>query len=323
MHIAAWLATVVAGQLEPLESTRTNPPEPGPLNEHIQMPPSSDAYEIPSADEFSASINDYVDPDIPIPFEPWNEERAFYHPSTLISGPRDQLLCELDDVRLDSGWDLGDCKTLNLRNVKLNQSDVDGLADSLMGNQWLLNLDLSNDLDLDLSNAGIGARGASRIAAAITPPRKSDVHTLLLGNNAIGDAGAEAVAKMVRFHRNLLRLDLGTNDIGDAGALALARALRANENLLLLGLAWNEIGDAGAVAFAEALRHGALELESLLLSVNMITEEGAVALLQALPHHKTIEDLTLDQCYASKKTQDDIARHLRKTHPHLTYRQEL
>lgn len=313
MHIAAWLATVVAGQLEPLDSTRLDPPDPGPLHEPIHMPlvdPSLDAYEIPTKE-----IDDIVDPEIPVPYELWNEDRALDHPDTLVDEPhRNQLLCELDDVRLDSGWDLGDCKNLNLRDVKLNQSDVDGLAESLMGNQWLLNL--------DLSNTGIGARGASRIAAAITPPQKSDVHTLLLGNNAIGDAGAEAVAKMIRFKRNLLRLDLGTNKIGDAGALSIARALQANENMLLLGLSWNEVGDSGAIAFAEALRHGALDLESLLLSVNMITEEGALALLQALPHHKSIEDLTLDECYASKKTLEDIDRHLRRKQ-YRNYQQEL
>jgi len=304
MTFAAWLATVIAGQLEPLDSTRTNPPEPTGYKP-IHMPlvdPSLDAFEIPNKE-----IGDIVDHEIPVPYELWNEDKALDHPDTLVddgSNYRKQLLCELDDVRLDTGWDLGDCKNLNLRNVKLNQSDVDGLSEALKGNQWLLNL--------DLSNAGIGARGASRIAAAITPPQKSDVHTLLLGNNAIGDAGAEAVAKMIRFHRNLLRLDLGTNKIGDAGAQAIARALRANEHLLLLGLSWNEVGDAGALAFADALRHGAYDLESLLLSANMITEEGALALQQALPHHRRIEDLALDECYASKQTLEDIGRHLNR-----------
>ena len=136
----------------------------------------------------------------------------------------------------------------------------------------------------------------------------------------MGDAGAEAFGRILRGNRQIMRVDLNTNDIGDAGAIALARGLERNEKLRLLGLAWNKVGDAGAAAFAQALRNGALDMETLLLSVNMITEEGALGLLQALPHNRRIEELHLEDCYASKKTLENIERLLRKRH---TWKQDL
>lgn len=228
--------------------------------------------------------------------------------------PRNQVICELADVRLASGWDLGDCRNLHLRDVKLNESDVDALAASLSGNTWLLNL--------DLGNAGIGAEGASRIASAITPPHKSDVHTLLLSKNELGDEGAIAFAATLRHNRKLLRIDLGSNGIGDPGAVALARALERNADsaLMLLGLSWNQIGDEGAAAFAETLRHGAPALESLLLSANMITDAGALDLLRALPQHPRLEDLDIDENFATAQSVAKVEALLRKKHP---WKQEL
>lgn len=230
------------------------------------------------------------------------------------SPPRNQLRCEMADVRLGSSWDLGDCRNLHLRDVKLNESDVDALAASLSGNMWLLNL--------DLGNAGIGAEGASRIANAITPPHKSDMHTLLLSKNGLGDEGAVAFAGMFRHNRKLFRVDLGSNGIGDQGAVALARALERNPEsaLLLLGLSWNEIGDEGAAAFAATLRHGAPALETLLLSANMITDTGALDLVRALPLHPRLEDLDIDENYATAQSVAKIENLLRKKHP---WKQEL
>ena len=243
----------------------------------------------------------------------WNGER-FDSTAEEQPPPRNQLMCQLADVRSAGGWDLGDCRNLHLRGVKLNESDVDALAGSLQENSWLLNL--------DLGNSGIGAEGIGRIARAMTPPHKSDVHTLLLGGNKLGDEGAVAVAAMLRHNRKLLRLDLGTNAIGDSGAVALARALELNtkSGLLLLGLSWNQIGDEGAEAFAESLRNGAPALETLLLSANMITDSGALGLLRALPQHPRLEDLDVDENYAAKPTVVGIERQLRKAHP---WKQEL
>ena len=228
--------------------------------------------------------------------------------------PRNQVICELADVRLASGWDLGDCRNLHLRDVKLNESDVDALAASLPGNMWLLNL--------DLGNAGIGAQGASRIASAITPPHKSDLHTLLLSKNDLGDEGAVALAATLRHSRKLFRIDLGSNGIGDSGAVALARALERNAEsaLMLLGLSWNQIGDEGAAAFAETLRHGAPALETLLLSANMITDAGALDLLRALPQHPVLEDLDIDDNFAATQSVAKVGALLRKKHP---WKQEL
>lgn len=238
-------------------------------------------------------------------FELWNGNDL--DDSQLQPPPRAQLICGLADVRLAGGsWDLGDCRNLHLRDVKLNETDTEALANALQGNIWLLNL--------DLGNTGLGASGVRRIARAITPPHDSDVHTVLLSQNDMGDDGAIAVASMLRHNRRLLRVDLGTNGIGDAGASAIAQALERNAHaqLQMLGLSWNKLNDDGAAALAQMLRRSAAPaLEMLFLAANKITEVGGVALLQALPHHRQIEIVDLDDNFVSQDTLTQMKRKLR------------
>ena len=53
-----------------------------------------------------------------------------------------------------------------------------------------------------------------------------DVHSL--GRNALGAAGATAVAEALKVNRVITKLDLYGNGIGPDGAKALAEALRVN-----------------------------------------------------------------------------------------------
>jgi len=73
---------------------------------------------------------------------------------------------------------------------------------------------------------------------------KYEVKQLDLRGNHLRDAGAEAIAAMLRTNRSLTELDLETNKIGDAGAEAIAAMLRTNRSLTLLRLSNNMIGDA-------------------------------------------------------------------------------
>ena len=72
---------------------------------------------------------------------------------------------------------------------------------------------------------------------------------LWLCNNAIGDAGAMALAGSPHL-RNLAFLDLSCNQIGEQGALALAASPHL-EGLSRLELGENDLGSKGEGALKE------------------------------------------------------------------------
>ncbi|HEY7115798.1 MAG TPA: hypothetical protein VH475_04375, partial [Tepidisphaeraceae bacterium] len=69
--------------------------------------------------------------------------------------------------------------------------------------------------------------------------RLPGLHTLDIGHNDIGDAGARAIAENLT---GLHTLDIGYNRIGEAGARAIAENLTG---LHTLHIGYNRIGDAG------------------------------------------------------------------------------
>jgi Leucine-rich repeat (LRR) protein len=80
-----------------------------------------------------------------------------------------------------------------------------------------------------------------------TSPNLHDLTHLYLGDNNIGDAGAQALAASSHM-RHLTHLELSYNHIDDAGAQALAAS--PNLHLMHLDLSNNGITDAGAEALA-------------------------------------------------------------------------
>ena len=92
----------------------------------------------------------------------------------------------------------------------------------------------------------------SHVEALCEAVNKYEVKELWLNGNQLGDAGAEAIAAMLRTNRSLTFLDLERNKIGDAGAEAIAAMLRTNRSLTVLSMR-NEIGDAGKKALREAV----------------------------------------------------------------------
>ncbi|MEN8236243.1 MAG: hypothetical protein ABFQ95_01645 [Pseudomonadota bacterium] len=101
--------------------------------------------------------------------------------------------------------------------------------------------------------------------ARLLSSRLTNLTSLRLGSNNIGDTGAKALALL----NNLTSLDLYGNKIGDTGAKALALL----NNLTSLDLRSNKIGDTGAKALTLLTN-----LTSLNLWSNEIGDEGAKAL---------------------------------------------
>ena len=93
----------------------------------------------------------------------------------------------------------------------------------------------------------------------------------------LGDGGGEEARNAAE--RLPHTLDLVYNAIGDAGAKALAIGLAANRGLATLNLGHNVVGDAGAEALADAKLVGstaAVDLEH-----NRMTQAGREALEKA------------------------------------------
>jgi NAD(P)-dependent dehydrogenase (short-subunit alcohol dehydrogenase family)/Ran GTPase-activating protein (RanGAP) involved in mRNA processing and transport len=155
---------------------------------------------------------------------------------------------------------------------------------------------------LDLVSDGLTAAGVDALAEALACPGAGLAH-LFLDGNALGLAGAEAVARMLRAAPSLHTLSLGCNALGDAGAAVLAEALACNTTLRSLDLSSNDLGPAAAEVLAVALRgHPSLVELSLgyaaataVLGVrpNRLGDDGAFALADALGHNTTLEVLDL------------------------------
>ena len=85
---------------------------------------------------------------------------------------------------------------------------------------------------VDLQEKMIRGGHAEALCEAVN---KYEVKELWLGENQLGDAGAEAIAAMLRTNRSLTYLNLSHNMIGNAGAKAFAAMLRTNRSLLDVG----------------------------------------------------------------------------------------
>eukprot|EP00754_Rhynchopus_humris_P024530 Rhum_TRINITY_DN14899_c10_g1::Rhum_TRINITY_DN14899_c10_g1_i1::g.125548::m.125548 len=103
-----------------------------------------------------------------------------------------------------------------------------------------------------------------------------NLHTLHLGRNDLGAAGAEALAAYARGNARLRVLELNDCELGPAGCCAVLGALGEAEEggLQHLGLHGNDGGDAAAEAAARLLAARRGSLECLDLSSNGCTNVG-------------------------------------------------
>ena len=196
---------------------------------------------------------------------------------------------------------------VKLVNADEIQEGVIAIAEALQGNQWSNtqremfglppNKEGSKLARLDLSNNDICNKSAATIAENLATNRV--LTELYLHNNAIGNGGADAIAKLLGVSlsghlrtQELTRLDLSSNIIGDEGAFAIAAALRTNEVLTNLDLESNRIGNEGAEAIGKALSSNKV-LTNLDLGRNRIGDEGAEAICKGLKTNTVLTELNL------------------------------
>jgi Ran GTPase-activating protein (RanGAP) involved in mRNA processing and transport len=143
---------------------------------------------------------------------------------------------------------------------------------------------------LDLSYDHI--RDAGAIAIADMLKVNKTITELNLSDNDIGIDGAKALAAMLEKNNTITELCLFRNNIKDDGAKALAGMLEKNNTITELNLSSNNIEIDGAKAIADALKVNKT-ITTLDLSYNNIGDDGAKALAEALKVNNTITTLEL------------------------------
>jgi hypothetical protein len=139
----------------------------------------------------------------------------------------------------------------------------------------------------------------------------TQVHTLDLRNNQIGDAGASQLAKHLKGIK-VHTLYLGNNQIGATGAIELSQHLQGTK-VHTLNLSWNQIGDAGAIELSQHLQR--TQVHTLDLSVNQIGAEGASQLAQHLQKTQ-VHTLNLGRNKIGATGAIELAQYLQGTKVH-------
>jgi hypothetical protein len=138
---------------------------------------------------------------------------------------------------------------------------------------------LRADGRVDLCKQGLGPDGTARmLPVAATSPHA--VH-LLLGTNAIGNPGAQAIAAALRAGHHVETLYLGCNRIDEDGAAVLAGLLSHDRTVRALWLKRNPVGDGGVRAIAGMLRRNET-IRTLDLVNTGVSRQGMRSLVEAL-----------------------------------------
>ena len=147
---------------------------------------------------------------------------------------------------------------------------------------------------LDLGNNPIGDKGAEALAAVLEEDRHRTLYTLVLSKCSLTDEGASRIIRSVHKNGTLRSLDLAHNGIGRGSHthLALAQLLTRNEALSTLLLGWNSIHGVRAEEFLNALRYNT-NIQHLDLSWNTVGSRGACCLGWSLRFNTALLSLDL------------------------------
>ncbi len=153
---------------------------------------------------------------------------------------------------------------------------------------------------LYLSANGITPVGLQSVREFYSSGR-SQLETLFLGCNRIGDEGAKLIAECLEHDKSLLTLNLPSSRIGSEGMKHLAASLIRHDRICVLDLGYmratldlgelgNCVGDEGAAYLASYVEHSP-SLVSLNVTHNHITERGMRALGRAVKRNKSLVSL--------------------------------
>ena len=104
-----------------------------------------------------------------------------------------------------------------------------------------------------------------------------DNRTGFLPHSILGEAGAIALAEILKQNTTLEQLAIQNHNIADKGAIALAEAIKQNTTVRFINLSHNKIGEEGIVALAEAIKQNAT-IELVVLEGIDLTVKGSAAI---------------------------------------------
>lgn len=160
---------------------------------------------------------------------------------------------------------------------------------------------------LDLCKQSMGPAGAIDVIRAACSSRH--VRHLLLGTNAIGNAGASELAEQVeRGASELETLYLGCNGIEAAGASRLCQAVANSTRVRALWFKRNPVG--GAVSSLSELIESSANLRVLDLFNTMLGDDGGAQIAEALARNTALEHLYLCGNGLGRQTALSLARSL-------------
>ena len=162
---------------------------------------------------------------------------------------------------------------------------VQQLADSLINNKTIYDL---------LFYGSAWGDDSARILASYLK-RSESLSSLTLDFCDIGDAGATALAEVLRTNTTLNSLGLCDNPgIGNPSVMSLCDALKVNTTLSSLDLSGTGISDAGVLSLVEVLKTNASSLTSLLLSDIKISHQSLKSIAEVLRVNSTLKDLKFE-----------------------------
>eukprot|EP00466_Bigelowiella_natans_P011349 jgi/Bigna1/132726/aug1.18_g7434 len=157
---------------------------------------------------------------------------------------------------------------------------------------------------LDLCKQVVGPQGISPLLDSLIGSK--GITRLLLGNNIVGNGGAEAIAAAINNPScPLTTWYIAGNEIDAKGIKPICQALAKNTqvdqlwSLHTLYLSCNRLGDEGARILGEGLRKDN-SLQRLGLAANRIRAKGLKAIADAVRNHPTLKKLDVGYVKAVK-----------------------
>jgi Ran GTPase-activating protein (RanGAP) involved in mRNA processing and transport len=197
-------------------------------------------------------------------------------------------------------------ETLQTLNLSYNPLSHEGFS-HLVNPLSTTFLPTSRVIHLDLTDTGLGSKGAKLVASLLR--NNSCLQDLRLGNNKLGPKGLKALVTDVAAHPTLERLDIPNNDIKCRGIALLAQALMNNTlpgvdgstssqssrcPLRHLDITCNQIGPQGMSALVTMLILDR-RISTLHCGTNHLGPEGADHLALVLKHNYTLKELFMEE----------------------------
>ncbi|KAG6428055.1 hypothetical protein SASPL_112304 [Salvia splendens] len=150
----------------------------------------------------------------------------------------------------------------------------------------------------------------------------SHLKYLNISDNALGEKGVRAFAKLLRSQTSLEELYLMNDGISKEAAQAVCELVPSTDVLKVLHFHNNMTGDEGAIAISEILKRCPL-LEDFRCSSTRVGSEGGIALTEALAQCKNLKKLDLrDNMFgveAGVKLSEALKKHENLTEIYLSY----